>query len=47
MTKQDDGVTSERGLNLGPLGLRHFRNLFGWGVTVWLGKLSLGVSWDR
>lgn len=36
----------EYGLNLGPFGVRAFKNRFGWGVTVWLGKLALDLSWD-
>lgn len=35
------------GLTLGPLGIRTFSNRFGWGVTVWVGKLSGDLSWDR
>lgn len=37
----------ERGYELGPLGIRTFNNPFGWGVTVWVGKASIDVAWDK
>lgn len=37
----------EHGFRLGPLGLRTFSNRFGWGVTAWVGKLSVDLSWDK
>lgn len=36
-----------KGFNLGPFAVRYYRNKYGWGVTLQVGKLDLELSWFR